>query len=144
MRATCCETLVPLFGLAPGGVYPATAVASSAVRSYRTFSPLPPAASRWRCLFCGTFRRLAPPRRYLAPCPMEPGLSSASSKNPQRLPSQLPEASLVVLVSSANPKMACQLVICSAHQSPIARARHRQSAAPKTNVLKLPAQARWH
>ena len=32
---------VPLFGLAPGGVYPATTVASSAVRSYRTISPLP-------------------------------------------------------------------------------------------------------
>ncbi len=31
----------PLFGLAPGGVYPATAVTSSAVRSYRTISPLP-------------------------------------------------------------------------------------------------------
>ncbi len=30
-----------LFGLAPGGVYPATAVTSRAVRSYRTFSPLP-------------------------------------------------------------------------------------------------------
>src|SRR5690554_2134606 len=31
----------PLFGLAPGGVYPATSVTGSAVRSYRTFSPLP-------------------------------------------------------------------------------------------------------
>ena len=30
-----------LFGLAPGGVYPATAVTSDAVRSYRTISPLP-------------------------------------------------------------------------------------------------------
>ena len=30
-----------LFGLAPGGVYPATAVTSRAVRSYRTISPLP-------------------------------------------------------------------------------------------------------
>ena len=29
-----------------------------------------------RYIFCGTFRRLAPPRRYLAPYPMEPGLSS--------------------------------------------------------------------
>jgi len=29
--------------------------------------------------FCCTFRRLAPPRRYLAPCPVEPGLSSASA-----------------------------------------------------------------
>jgi hypothetical protein len=30
-----------LFGLAPCGVWPATSVASRAVRSYRTFSPLP-------------------------------------------------------------------------------------------------------
>ena len=30
-----------LFGLAPGGVYPATPVAGGAVRSYRTLSPLP-------------------------------------------------------------------------------------------------------
>ena len=37
-----------LFGLAPGGVYPATAVASGAVRSYRTFSPLPVQLSRRR------------------------------------------------------------------------------------------------
>ena len=32
---------VPLFGLAPGGVYHATSVTRSAVRSYRTLSPLP-------------------------------------------------------------------------------------------------------
>src|SRR5207244_4719466 len=31
-----------LLGLAPGGVYPAAAVAGGAVRSYRTISPLPP------------------------------------------------------------------------------------------------------
>ena len=68
---------VPLFGLAPGGVYPATPVTWSAVRSYRTISPLPaPRKVLRRYLFCGTFRRLAPPRRYLAPCPVEPGLSS--------------------------------------------------------------------
>src|SRR6188768_3939188 len=29
-----------------------------------------------RFAFCCTFRGLAPPRRYLAPCPPEPGLSS--------------------------------------------------------------------
>ena len=34
-------TLVPLFGLAPHGVYRAPAVAGGAVRSYRTVSPLP-------------------------------------------------------------------------------------------------------
>src|SRR5271166_5656458 len=31
----------PLFGLAPCGVCPATVIADGAVRSYRTFSPLP-------------------------------------------------------------------------------------------------------
>jgi hypothetical protein len=36
-------SLVPLFGLAPGGVSPAADVATGAVRSYRTISPLPPA-----------------------------------------------------------------------------------------------------
>jgi hypothetical protein len=35
------EALPPLFGLAPGGVYPAAAVTGGAVRSYRTVSPLP-------------------------------------------------------------------------------------------------------
>ena len=52
-------------------------VTTRAVRSYRTFSPLPGAvADARRYIFCGTFRRLAPPRYYLAPCPQEPGLSS--------------------------------------------------------------------
>ena len=47
---------------------------------------------------CGTFRRLPPPRRYLALYPLEPGLSSGlppfkrmriSENSEQRLPSQL-------------------------------------------------------
>ena len=51
-----------------------------------------------RYIFCCTFRRLAPPRRYLALCPMEPGLSSPdnlispreiSRKIQRRLPNQL-------------------------------------------------------
>ena len=41
----------------------------------------------WRYIFCGTFRRLASPRRYLALYPVEPGLSSAVK---QRLPDRLP------------------------------------------------------
>src|SRR6266853_2856507 len=36
----------PLFGLAPCGVLPATRVTTGAVRSYRTFSPLPAFALR--------------------------------------------------------------------------------------------------
>lgn len=68
------HTIEFLFGLAPGGVCPATIVTNCAVRSYRTFSPLPCIAGRY--IFFGTFRRLTPPRGYLAPCPLEPGLSS--------------------------------------------------------------------
>ncbi len=43
------------------------------------FHPYLP-SQRWdrRYVFCGTFRGLTPPRHYLAPCPMEPGLSSLS------------------------------------------------------------------
>ena len=39
------HVFVPLFGLAPGGVCRATDVATGAVRSYRTLSPLPDPAS---------------------------------------------------------------------------------------------------
>jgi hypothetical protein len=43
-----------LFGLAPRGVCPANRITPAAVRSYRTFSPLPLAR---RYIFCGTFRK---------------------------------------------------------------------------------------
>jgi len=70
--------LPSLFGLAPCGVYPASAVTVGAVRSYRTFSPLPD----WtgpktrldrRYLLCGTGRprALTPASRTLSgtlPC----------------------------------------------------------------------------
>jgi len=61
------------------------------------FHPYRPADRRgWRYLFCGTFRGLAPPRRYLAPCPAEPGLSSPShQRRKERLPSRLPRASVI-------------------------------------------------
>ena len=95
-----------LFGLAPGGVcragllpgsrcaltapfhpcliprHPAAAFPEGTWPMLRiVMSPLCGAAPGWRgpsaVSFCCTFRRLAPPRRYLAPCPVEPGLSSA-------------------------------------------------------------------
>ena len=69
----------PLFDLAPGGVCPAASVTRSAVRSYRTFSPLPHrglSAPARRFVFCGTFPTLASGGRYPPPCPVEPGLSS--------------------------------------------------------------------
>jgi hypothetical protein len=55
-----------LFGFAPGGVYHAVDVAASAVRSYRTVSPLP-AAGRRRFLFCGTFPKVTLAGCYPAP-----------------------------------------------------------------------------
>src|ERR1051325_1678293 len=45
-RPRCRDRLPLLLGLAPGGVFPAAAVAGSAVRSYRTISPLPPMQSQ--------------------------------------------------------------------------------------------------
>ena len=70
-----------LFGLAPGGVYhrrgllPATRCALTA-----PFHPYRRPKALRRSAFCCTFRRLTPPRRYLAPCPAEPGLSSPGQK----------------------------------------------------------------
>ena len=47
----------PLFGLAPHGVCPARRIAAAAVRSYRTFSPLPGSCLPGGIVFCGTFRK---------------------------------------------------------------------------------------
>ena len=70
-----------LFGFAPGGVCRAASVAGSAVRSYRTVSPLPRQihnAPR-RSVLCGTVPGVAPAGRYPAPSVLEPGLSSPAA-----------------------------------------------------------------
>ena len=73
-----------LFGLAPCGVYPAPDVTAGAVRSYRTFSPLPTSlARRRRYLLCGTSRlaALTPRSRTLSgtlPCGVRTFLSRLS------------------------------------------------------------------
>jgi hypothetical protein len=50
---------LPLFCLAPHGVFPASRIAPRAVSSYLAFSPLPVPLlpKNRRCLFCDTFRR---------------------------------------------------------------------------------------
>jgi len=53
------RTLPSLFGLAPCGVYPAPGITAGAVRSYRTFSPLP---RRWRSRNDGRTRQAGPTR----------------------------------------------------------------------------------
>ena len=58
------------------------------VVSYTTVSPLPPAGcsrpARRRSVFCGTFPRVTPGRRYRPPCPAESGPSSAIPANRNR------------------------------------------------------------
>ncbi len=72
-RATGLKTALstklvsPLFGFAPGGVCPAATVAGRAVRSYRTFSPLP-RSRPGRFVLCGTFPGVAPAGCCPAPC----------------------------------------------------------------------------
>ena len=58
--------LPSLFGFAPGVVCHAGSVAGPAVRSYRTFSPLP-LPKRRRFVLCGTVPGVAPAGRYPAP-----------------------------------------------------------------------------
>ena len=104
------HALCSLLGFAPSGVYRARSVTRSAVRSYRTVSPLPrdPLSelaeakhvqrTARRFIFCGTFPVLTDGGRYPPLCSAEPGLSSANSRrvgkpnetaNPQRSLSSL-------------------------------------------------------
>ena len=70
-----------LFGLAPGGVYLATTCyhVRGALLPH-PFTLTDELKLHRRSTLCCTFRRLSPPRRYLAPCPMEPGLSSRRAR----------------------------------------------------------------
>src|SRR3546814_12169063 len=78
-----------LFGLSPGGVCRAGLLPGSRCALTAPFHPChAPRRTVRRFAFCCTFRRPAPPRRYLAPCPVEPGLPSAPFR-PTRLPCRL-------------------------------------------------------
>src|SRR5262245_10244784 len=80
------DTLLPLYAvlLRVGFTEPAPSP-GPLVRSYRTVSPLPATRDervRWRSALCCTFRGLAPPGSYPAPCPVEFGLSSGDGIRP--------------------------------------------------------------
>ncbi len=86
MRLPDCEQsgLPPLFGLAPGGVCHAAAVAGGAVRSYRTLSPLPAGSPQARTPAGGLLSVALslgspPPGVTRLRIPVEPGLSSTKS-----------------------------------------------------------------
>ena len=77
-RTCCIRQRVSLHSLAPDGVYHARSVASSAVRSYRTFSPLPacPFSASGGLFSVALSLGLPPPGVTRHPDPVEPGLSS--------------------------------------------------------------------
>ena len=77
-RTCCTRQRVSLRGLAPDGVYHARSVTSSAVRSYRTFSPLPanPFPASGGLFSVALSLGLPPPGVTRHPDPVEPGLSS--------------------------------------------------------------------
>jgi hypothetical protein len=74
--------LPSLFGLAPGGVYPAAPVAGGAVRFCRPVSPLPAGCLAAPCtggLFSVALSLGSPPPEVIRHrIPVEPGLSSAA------------------------------------------------------------------
>ena len=68
-----------LLGLASGGVCLAAASPRRRCALTAPFQPCRPALARarlGRCVFCGTFPRVSPGRRYRPPCPVMSGLSS--------------------------------------------------------------------
>jgi hypothetical protein len=71
-----------LFGLAPGGVYRAAPVAGSAVRSYRTLSPLPagPLGRTGGLLSVALSLGSPPPGVTRHRISVEPGLSSPAGR----------------------------------------------------------------
>ena len=85
--------IVPLFGLAPGGVWPSLRHRRRPDALTVRFHPYPSTAGRTVC-FCATFRPPRQPRRigtppqkpgcYPAPCPVEPGLSSPATPTSRR------------------------------------------------------------
>ncbi len=83
--------IVPLFGLAPGGVWPPLRHRSRPGALTARFHPYPGTLQCAEAVcFCATFRLtrrtdpLRKPGSYPAPCPVEPGLSSP--KNSGRSP----------------------------------------------------------
>src|SRR5436309_15879402 len=95
----CGPHLAAYLALLRLGVAVPLAVARSAVGSYPTVSPLPlPLTGLGRSVFCGPFRRLSAPRRYLAVYPTELGLSSArpsSRRTATIAPYRLPRGKLL-------------------------------------------------
>jgi hypothetical protein len=78
--ASCASAGLPIWSCSRGGLPSRCRYRQrGALLPHRfTLTCAPVSRRHRRFAFCCTFRRLAPPRRYLASCPEEPGLSSAT------------------------------------------------------------------
>ena len=85
------EPLVPLLTLLRVGFTEPPQSPAALVVSYTAVSPLPRVPDAGRSVFCGTFPRVTPGRRYRPPCPVEPGPSSPGLR-PARPPGRLTHA----------------------------------------------------
>lgn len=77
-----------LSSLAPDGVWQADQSPGRRCALTAPFHRYREACAARLCVFCATFRRVTPPGRYPASCPVEPGLSSPAW--PERPPDLLP------------------------------------------------------
>ncbi len=84
----------PLFGLAPGGVYPAAIVANGAVRSYHTISPLPSAQGPMAVYFLWHFPWIHIPQALPGTLPCGARTFLPTARAMKRLPGRLPAPSL--------------------------------------------------
>src|SRR6516164_11496598 len=85
------EPLAPLLTLLRVGFTKPPQSPVALVVSYTAVSPLPRVPDAGRSVFCGTFPRVTPGRRYRPPCPVEPGPSSPGLR-PARPPGRLTRA----------------------------------------------------
>jgi len=120
VRAARCGSKphVPLFGLAPGGVYHAIDVATDAVRSYRTISPLPTQRKRGLAVY------------FLWHFPW--------TRAPQELPGTLPYGARTFLPCGDSTGAAVRPTP-KIESTTIEEARHRDETTAKTRLVpKIP------
>jgi len=96
-------------------------------------APFHPYRCLWqrRYVFCCTGRELAPPRRYLAPCPVEPGLSSPHREDAERLPGRLLCALLHIALAPGT-----QPALSNNKRSTVRSSRLRRSSRPSMRFRK--------
>src|SRR5687768_14347222 len=128
-----------LFGLAPCGVLPAICLTADAVRSYRTFSPLPRHSARESATAGGIFSvplvlQVTLTGRYPAHCPSEFGLSShlAASDHLADCNNLLLYLSRPFLVGSRTAPASCRdcCVVCRSPRPSSRYSRRFRAASP--------------